>query len=96
MRTDMHSRRIRILGWVLFGLGAVMGLDALIMHLTNYEQGAQHVLLRMFGLKAEFTRAEDLMGVAIVFGIAGMIAMTLSFRKSEASNMRTSKSGERV
>ncbi len=93
--TDLRRRRIRILGWFLWGLGAVLGLDALIMHLTHYEQGAQHVLLRMFGLKAEFTRAEDLMGVAIAFGITGMVAMTLSFRKSKASRIRTSTSGER-
>ncbi len=94
MPMDFHSRRIRILGWFLFGLGAFMGLDALIMHLTHYEQGAEHVLLRVFGLKAEFTRAQDLMGVAIIFGVLGMIAMVVSFKKSEASHIKTSKSGE--
>lgn len=81
MSTDLYRRRARTLGWLLFGLGALIGLDALYMHLTHYEDGAKHVLVRMFGVKTEFTRAQDLMGFAIAFGVAAMISMIASFRK---------------
>lgn len=77
MPASYRQKRFRVLGWVTIFVAGLLAADSAIMALTNYEQGATHVFLRGFGIKLKFTRAEDLIGAAVVVGLLGLLSLIL-------------------
>ena len=97
MSTEYERKRYTVLGWATCGLAALLAIDSLVMHLTHYEQGATHVFLRGFGVQMEFTRAQDLLGAAVVLGALGTAALVMGSRKPSLSEPgKPSRPGERA
>lgn len=88
MINNLRRKRIRVLSWFLYGLGAFIGLDGLYMQLSGFSasQGPS-VFLFIWNL----TLAQDMLIFAIAFGVVATVFMIASFRVKETSRRPSSR-----
>jgi hypothetical protein len=86
---NLLRKRIRILAWFLYGLGAFIGLDGLYMQMSGFSQSqGPSVFLFVYNL----TMAQDMLFFAIVFGVVATACLIASFLLKGARSQKGSGS----